>query len=123
MRLAKVPGPDGDYLPRKSAAGRVSVDARHAAAASLAGKPEFHLTHCSRWPENAGCGRECLREIETSPENCLLHNILVAWYAGKNCAWCGRSIGDIRATERTATGLLPDQSSAGKSPPSGYQKR
>lgn len=57
----------------------VSVDPRHAAATSLAGKPEFHLTHCSRWPENAGCGRECLRDIETSPENCLLHNILVAW--------------------------------------------
>ena len=90
----------------------VSVDARHAAAASLGGKPEFHLTHCSRWPENAGCGRECLRQIETSPENCLLHNILVAWYAGKNCAWCGRSIGDIRVTERRPTVLLPDQSSA-----------
>jgi hypothetical protein len=78
----------------------------------LAGKPEFHLTHCSRWLENAGCGRECLREIETSPENCLLHNILLAWYARKNCAWCGRSIGDIRVTERRPTVLLPDQSSA-----------
>jgi len=90
----------------------VSVDARHAAATSLAGQPEFHLTNCSRWPEHAGCGQECLLEIETSPENCLVHNILVGWYAGKNCAWCGRSIGDIRVTERRPTVLLPDQSSA-----------
>ncbi len=87
----------------------VSVNARHAAATSVAGQPEFRLTNCSRWPEHAGCGQQCLRQIETAPENCLVRNILAGWYAGKNCAWCSRPIGDIHVAERRPTVLLPSQ--------------
>jgi hypothetical protein len=66
----------------------VRVDAAHAAATGLSSAPELRLSSCSRWPEKAGCGQECLHEIEASPEECLVRNILVRWYAGKNCAFC-----------------------------------
>ena len=51
----------------------VTVDARHAAATGLAKPPQLRLESCSRWPEKAGCGQQCLSQIEASPKT--------AWYA------------------------------------------
>jgi hypothetical protein len=73
----------------------VVVDARHAAATALGSAPELRLSSCSRWPERAGCGQECLAQVSASPEDCLVRNILIKWYAGKVCASCGRPFGDI----------------------------
>ncbi|HEY1340901.1 MAG TPA: hypothetical protein VGF59_25485 [Bryobacteraceae bacterium] len=73
----------------------VRVDARHAAATAL-GNPELRLSHCSRWPERAGCGQECLSQIATAPADCLVRNIAERWYRGKICASCGRPIGEIQ---------------------------
>jgi hypothetical protein len=73
----------------------VMVDARHAAATALGKSPELRLSSCSRWPERAGCGQECLSQIEASPGECLVRNILTKWYAGKVCAWCGQPFGEI----------------------------
>jgi hypothetical protein len=73
----------------------VVVDVRHAAATSLGSAPELRLSSCSRWPERAGCGQECLTQIAASPEDCLVRNILTKWYRGKVCASCGRPFGDI----------------------------
>jgi hypothetical protein len=89
----------------------VSVDAGHAAATGFGGHTEFRLSDCSRWPEKADCGRECLRQIAESPENCLVRNILVRWYEGKSCAWCGRPIGDIHFAERKPALLIPNRTS------------
>jgi hypothetical protein len=72
----------------------VAVDARHAMATALA-KPELRLESCSRWPEKAGCGQECLRQIEASPDGCLVRNILVEWYEGKDCHSCGMPVDGI----------------------------
>jgi len=47
------------------------------------------------WPERAGCGQECLSQIEASPGECLVRNILTKWYEGKVCAWCGQPFGEI----------------------------
>jgi hypothetical protein len=69
----------------------VEVDARHAAATAAQGKPDLRLEACTRWPEKAGCGQECLGQIESAPEACLLRNILADWYQGKSCAFCGRA--------------------------------
>ena len=71
------------------------MDARHAVATSLAHAPRLRLSQCSRWPEKAGCGQECLRQIEAAPEDCLVRNILLKWYEGRNCVSCGRPIGEI----------------------------
>jgi hypothetical protein len=89
----------------------VSVDARHAAATGLGGQPEFRLSDCSRWPERANCGRECLHQIADSPEDCLVRNILLRWYEGTNCASCGRPIGEIHLAERKPALLMADQTS------------
>jgi hypothetical protein len=68
----------------------VVVDARHAAATALGKSPALRLSSCSRWPERAGCGQECLSQIQASPEGCLVRNILTKWYEGKVCQWCGQ---------------------------------
>jgi hypothetical protein len=87
----------------------VQVDARHAAATARGSAAKLRLRSCSRWPEKAGCGQECLRQIEASPEDCLVRNILVRWYAGKNCALCGKPIGEIHLVEQKPALLTPDR--------------
>jgi hypothetical protein len=89
----------------------VSVDTRRAVATRLTGKPDLRLATCSRWPERADCGQECLRQLETAPENCRVREILARWYEGKTCAWCGQPVGPIHETERKPTVLLTDQRS------------
>jgi hypothetical protein len=81
--------------PENGSPAGVMVDARHAAATALGSAPELRLSSCSRWPERAGCGQECLTQIAQSPEDCLVRNILTRWYQGKVCACCGRPFGDI----------------------------
>lgn len=83
----------------------VHLDVRHAAVTALGLSPDLRLSDCSRWPEKRNCGQECLREVENSPEDCLVRNILVRWYAGKKCALCGKPIGAIGAAE-AKPGLL-----------------
>jgi hypothetical protein len=74
----------------------VVVNARHAAVTGFAGRaPELRLSRCSRWPERAGCGQECLSQIQAAPEDCLVRNIIAKWYRGKQCGTCGRQIGEI----------------------------
>jgi hypothetical protein len=55
----------------------------------------LRLSACSRWPEKAGCGQECLSQVAASPEDCLVRNILAQWVQGKVCAVCGRPAGEI----------------------------
>jgi len=38
----------------------VSLDALLAARTSLAGKPSLRIADCTRWPERAHCGQECM---------------------------------------------------------------
>lgn len=89
----------------------VSVDSGHALATSLGGTTRLRLAECSRWPERAGCGQDCLRQIVDAPADCLVRNILVHWYEGKSCAWCGLPIGEIHFGERKPALLQPDQTS------------
>jgi hypothetical protein len=88
----------------------VVVDAGHAAASGLLRPPELRLTTCSRWPERRDCGQQCLSQIESSPEGCLVRNILTDWYTGKVCAGCGQSFTDIEWSRKPAL-LLPDKTS------------
>ena len=69
----------------------VEVDAGHAALSASQGRPDLRLESCTRWPEKAGCGQECLGQIESAPQACLLRNILGDWYQGKSCAFCCRA--------------------------------
>lgn len=85
----------------------VELDAGRAARASLAGRPDLRLHDCSRWPERAGCGQECLAQIESAPEDCLVRNLLVKYYRGATCALCGRPIGVIHPAEPKPAFLAP----------------
>ena len=71
------------------------------------GKPDLRLKSCSRWPERQDCGQQCLAQIEASPEDCLVRHILTQWYHGKNCALCGKPIGEINWADHKPALLNP----------------
>jgi hypothetical protein len=80
--------------PENRSVAGVQLDALHAALTSF-GAPNLRLSACSRWPERAGCGQECVSQIHEAPEGCLVRNILAEWYRGKSCASCGQHFGEI----------------------------
>lgn len=88
----------------------VQVDSWHAAWTGAAGTPGLRLSSCTRWPERADCGQQCLSQIEAAPGDCEVRRILAAWYQGKECVSCGQPIGDtLRAVQKPA--LLTDKKS------------
>lgn len=89
----KYRGPRVVTCPENHRPAGVALDAFHVIATSLGRPPELRLESCSRWPEKAGCGQECLSQIQASPEGCLIRNILLNWYSGKDCRSCGTLIG------------------------------
>jgi hypothetical protein len=58
------------------------------------------LRACTRWPEMAGCAQDCLRQIESSPHDCLVQSIVARWYANRDCYFCHKPIGPIVWHER-----------------------
>jgi len=86
----------------------VQVDAGHAALSAFRRRPQLHLELCTRWPERAGCGQECLGQIESAPEACLLRNILGYWYQGKSCVYCGRPFHTISWHDHEPGLVRPD---------------
>jgi hypothetical protein len=87
----------------------VRVDASHVAAQPFAKSAHLQLSSCSRWPERAGCGQECLSQVAAAPEDCLVRNILVHWYVGKRCASCGQPFGEIPLTGAKPAVLCADK--------------
>ncbi len=89
----------------------VEVDAAHAATGSVrAGRPELRLESCTRWPERQTCGQECLGQVESTPEACLLGNILGDWYQGQACVFCGRGFTALHWHDQRPALLAPDGS-------------
>ncbi|MFH1574903.1 MAG: hypothetical protein ABIG68_13030 [Acidobacteriota bacterium] len=80
----------------------VEVNAAHAALSK-----ELRLKECSRWPDKQDCGQECLRQIESAPEDCLVRNMLAGWYAGKKCVSCGKLLDKIDWMEHKPALLSP----------------
>ena len=73
----------------------VRVDAVHAAVTPPGAVGQMRLESCSRWPEKANCGRDCLAQVAAQPEDCLVRTQLTRWYADKTCALCGKPFGDL----------------------------
>jgi hypothetical protein len=73
----------------------VTVDARHAALTTAGGHEHLRLDSCSRWPEKAGCGQDCLKQIELQPTDCLVKTQVSRWYADKTCVICGKALGTV----------------------------
>lgn len=95
--------------PETRAPAGVELAAGKAAVAAMAGETSFRLRDCTRWPERAGCGQECLSQIEASPEDCLVRNILGRWYLEKSCALCGKPLGTIDWTRHRPCLLTPER--------------
>ena len=73
----------------------VEVDAKYAAFTASIGEQGLRLNDCSRWPESQDCGQQCLGQIVSAPEDCLVRNILTKWYEGRTCVFCGKALGEI----------------------------
>jgi len=86
----------------------VRVDAAHAALTSAGGHERLRLESCTRWPEKAGCGQECLTQIEAQPTDCLVRTKVQRWYADKACALCGAALGHVDWTEHKPALRAPD---------------
>ena len=86
----------------------VRVDAKHAALSAPQGRVDLRLESCTRWPEKAGCGQDCLGQVEAAPQSCLLRSILGDWYLGKSCAFCGRSFRALSWHDHEPGLLAPD---------------
>lgn len=83
--------------PENQRPAAVEVDARHAALNAIRGAADLKLAQCSRWPERHDCGRECVRQIEQEPAECLPRTMLAKYYAGKHCVLCGASFDGIES--------------------------
>jgi len=81
--------------PETGKAACVEVAAGDAARSSLTGRPEIHLSACSRWPERQDCGQECLSEIGSDPQNCRVWTIVSDWYRGRSCIYCHKIFGEL----------------------------
>jgi len=82
--------------PETQQTAAVGVEARKAAATALWGNPTLRLDQCSRWPERQNCGQQCLQQIETDPDHCLVWNIVSRWYEGQTCALCHKRFGRLK---------------------------
>jgi hypothetical protein len=86
----------------------VDVAARVAALNAFVGGPKLHLDRCSRWPERQDCGQECLQQVESDPENCLLWNIVANWYEGQSCVYCHKPFGRLQHLDHPPALMGPD---------------
>jgi len=87
----------------------VELDIRRALSTGVVSPPRLVLASCSRWPERAGCGQECLSQIAAGPEGCLVRNILANWYAEKKCVFCGQPFGHTQMSVRKPALLVEGQ--------------
>lgn len=88
----------------------VELDAVRAALSLFGDEAgRLRLSSCSRWPEKAGCGQECLAEVARDPQACLVRTIVAGWYRGQSCAFCGKPIPEVTWTEHRPALVSPDR--------------
>jgi hypothetical protein len=81
--------------PETNAPVGAKIDAALAAGTWLFTQPRFAITACSRWPERAGCDQACAPQVEASPQDTLVQNIVAKWYGEHSCTYCSQPIGQI----------------------------
>lgn len=96
--------------PENKEPAAVHIDIPKVAKNAMLGKLNVRLDQCSRWPERAGCGQDCLSQIHADPEKCLVWNLVDDWYKGKSCAYCQKPFGEIHWHDRHPGLLGPDHS-------------
>ncbi len=53
--------------------------------------------------------RQCLGEVESAPDDCLVRTILTKWHKGKSCIFCGKALGAINWLEHKPALMGPDR--------------
>lgn len=95
--------------PETGKAACVKVAAGDAARTSLTGRPQIHLSECSRWPERQNCGQECLSQLGADPQNCLLWTKARDWYRGRTCAYCHKPFVELHWHDHRPALIGPDK--------------
>jgi len=88
----------------------VEVDALHASLTSTVGLPDIRLANCSRWPIKEQCGQECLADLDVEPGQCLVSGVLMRWYRGRKCCYCGKPFEELHWTDRKPALKSPEGS-------------
>jgi hypothetical protein len=86
----------------------IEVDALHASLTSSVGFPDIRLENCSRWPLKQQCGQECLTSLDVAPGQCLVSGVLMRWYRGKNCCYCGKPFEELHWTDHKPALQTPE---------------
>jgi hypothetical protein len=95
--------------PETGKAACVKVALADAARSSLTGRPQIHLSECSRWPERQRCGQECLSELGADPQNCLVWTKVSDWYRGRACAYCHKPFLELAWHDHRPALVGPDR--------------
>jgi hypothetical protein len=85
--------------PETNTSAYVEVDVLEAALTSVLGASDIRLQNCSRWPTKKDCGQECLLNLTVAPSDCLVHGVLMKWYRGKQCLYCGMTFTELHLTD------------------------
>lgn len=88
----------------------VEIDALHASLTSTVGLPDIRLDNCSRWPLKEECGQNCLTDLDAAPVQCLVSGVLMRWYHGKSCAYCGKPFEELHWSDHRPALQSPEGS-------------
>lgn len=94
--------------PETHAPVSAEINAALAAGTWIVAQPRFVITACSRWPERADCDQACAPQIEASPDETLVRNIVANWYAERTCAYCATPIRETNFTAVAPALRSPD---------------
>lgn len=86
----------------------VEIDALHASLTSTVGLPDIQLKNCQRWPLTQECGQECLIDLDVAPVQCLISGVLMRWYRGKTCCYCGNPFEELHWIDHKPALLSPE---------------
>ena len=74
----------------------VEVDALHASLTSTVGRPDIRLENCWRWPLKEPVRTGVPANLDVAPGECLVSGVLMRWYRGKNCVYCGKPFEELQ---------------------------
>ena len=98
--------------PENNNTAAVRVDVANAVKQTPYGRDALRLSQCSRWPEHADCGQDCLAQIEADPKACAVWTLVTDWYRDKTCAYCRRPFEEVHWHDRPPALLTPERKTA-----------
>ena len=97
--------------PETKQAAAVTVDGAHSALSGVFNPDDVELSACSRWSGPPRCDQACTQQLVRSPKGTTAFQMMADWYAGKQCAMCGRDIPPLSHFSLEA-GLMSVESNA-----------